>query len=210
MRVLVFGASSAQGFWDSEGGWVDRLKKHYQKTQMQNFEADQPRIMNLGISGNTADDVINRMDAEAGARKDANGLAIIIQIGSNESALENDQPRLAPESYAINIETVIRKAMGYTRRVLVVGFPTVYELRTNPVAWAPLYYKNERILMFENTARQVSQTVGVSFVPVFEKFKNMSDNGTDLNAHDGLHPNDTGHRLIFELVQPELDKLLHS
>jgi len=25
---------------------------------------------------------------------------------------------------------------------------------------------------------------------------------------DGLHPNDAGHELIFELVQPELDKLL--
>jgi lysophospholipase L1-like esterase len=31
-----------------------------------------------------------------------------------------------------------------------------------------------------------------------------------LHAHDGLHPNDAGHQLIFELVRPELDKLLNT
>jgi lysophospholipase L1-like esterase len=27
MIVLVFGDSIAQGYWDSEGGWVERLRK---------------------------------------------------------------------------------------------------------------------------------------------------------------------------------------
>lgn len=29
MRVLVFGDSITQGFWDTEGGWVERLRKYY-------------------------------------------------------------------------------------------------------------------------------------------------------------------------------------
>jgi lysophospholipase L1-like esterase len=210
MRVLVFGASSAQGFWDSEGGWVDRLKRHYDKKQMQNYEVDQPRIMNLGVSGDAADQVINRFDPETQARQSSSGTAFIIQIGSNNAAEQNGQPISSPESYAIDLETIIMKAKGYSGRILVVGFPAVNERLTNPVAWAPMFFKNERIFLFENTAKAVSQKVGVPFVPIFEKFKSMTDVGTDLNAHDGLHPNDSGHRLIFELVQPQLDQLLQS
>jgi len=208
MRVLVFGASSAQGFWDSEGGWVDRLKKHYQKIQMADFAVDQPRIINLGISGDMAESILRRMDTEVQARHDQNGMAIIIQSGTNDSALENDQERSKPDSYAINLETIIQKAKGYTGRLIVVGFPEVDERLTNPVAWGPTYFKNERIKQYEDIAKEISGRLGVAFVPVFEKFKYMTDMGTVLTAHDGLHPNDSGHRLIFELVQPELDKLL--
>lgn len=208
MRVLVFGASSTQGYWDSEGGWADRLKRYYDKVQMADFEKDQPKIMNLGISGDTANDIISRMDAETRARQNDKGLAFIIQIGSNDAAEVEGQPRSTPDSYSIDLETIIQKAKGYSNSVLVVGFPAVYERYTNPVAWGPFYFKNERILLFENTAKAISQKMGVPFVPVLEKFKNMIEMGTELNAHDGLHPNDSGHRLIFELVQPELDKLL--
>lgn len=208
MRVLVFGASSAQGYWDTEGGWVDRLKRHYDKVQMADFEKDQPKIMNLGISGNTANDIIKRMDAETVARQNDKGVAFIIQAGSNDAAEENDQPIATPDSYSIDLETIIQKAKGYSSKVLVVGFPAVDERYTTPVAWGPYYFRNERIQLFENTAKAICQKLGVPFVPILEKFKYMTDMGTDLNAHDGLHPNDSGHRLIFEIIQPELDKLL--
>jgi lysophospholipase L1-like esterase len=49
VRVLVFGDSIAQGFWDSEGGWVERLRKHYNSLALEDLKSNQqPEIFNLG------------------------------------------------------------------------------------------------------------------------------------------------------------------
>jgi lysophospholipase L1-like esterase len=87
---------------------------------------------------------------------------------------------------------------------MIVGFPAVDETKTNPIAWADLYYKNENIQKFENAAKAAAEKLDVPFVPVYEKFK------PGMNAHDGLHPNDEGHQLIFELVRPALEELLNG
>jgi lysophospholipase L1-like esterase len=57
---------------------------------------------------------------------------------------------------------------------------------------------------FEAAAQACAQRAGVSFVPVFAHF------GAGMSAHDGLHPNDAGHQLIYELVRPALDRLLNT
>lgn len=211
MRVLVFGASSAQGYWDSEGGWVDRLKRHYDKAQMEKgFSIELPRVMNLGISGNTAADVLKRIESETQARQNEKGLVIIIQVGSNNAAEQNGKPRSTAEEYQKELEAIINKAKVFTNKIFVVGFPAVDESKTNPIAWADLSYKNENILKFENAARTCAEDQNVVFVPVFEAFRRQMGSGTQMNAHDGLHPNNNGHKLIFELIHPVLDEFLNT
>ena len=70
-------------------------------------------------------------------------------------------------------------------------------------------YLNSRILEFERTLREFCEQNKVAFAPIFEEFKKQLDRGKNLLA-DGLHPNNDGHELIFQLVRPELDKLLAS
>jgi lysophospholipase L1-like esterase len=204
MRVLVFGASSAQGYWDSQGGWADRLKHYYDELQMSDFSVEQPKVMNLGVSGDTARQVLSRIDSETRARQNAKGTSIVIQVGSNNAAEEKGQLRSTAEEYQAELEKIITKAKQLTGKVMVVGFPAVDESKTNPIAWADLSYKNANIQKLENAAKATAEKLGIPFVPVFESFK------PGMNAHDGLHPNDEGHQLIFELVRPELDKLLAS
>jgi lysophospholipase L1-like esterase len=210
MRVLVFGASSTQGYWDSEGGWADRLKHYYDELQIRNFSIEQPKIMNLGISGDTSGQVLERIAPEAQARQNAKGISIVVQVGSNNAAEENGQTRSTPEEYQAELEQIIAKAKQLTDKVLIVGFPAVNESKTNPIPWADLYYKNENISKFEDAARVSAGKLDVPFVPVYKKFKQQMDAGTEMNAHDGLHPNNEGHRLIFELVRPALDQLLNT
>jgi lysophospholipase L1-like esterase len=204
MRVLVFGASSAQGYWDSRGGWADRLKAYYDEIQMQDFSIERPKVMNLGISGDTASQVLARLESEAKSRQNPKGICVVIQVGSNNAALQGGQTRTTAEAYQAEMENLIVKAMSLTDKVAVVGFPAVDESKTNPIPWADLYYKNENIRKFETAAKTAAQKQGVVFVPIFEKFE------SGMNAHDGLHPNDAGHQLIFELVRPALDELLNT
>ena len=160
--------------------------------------------MNLGVSGDTAQQVQARIEAEAKARQNAKGISIIIQVGSNNAAEENGRTRTTPASYQSELEQIITKAKRLTGKVLVVGFPAVDEAKTNPIPWANLYFKNENIRKFEETAKIAAENQGALFVPVYEKF------GPEMNAQDGLHPNDAGHQLIFELVRPALDELLNT
>jgi len=209
MRVLVFGASSIQGFWDTQGGWADRLKKHYDQQQFEDFTVEKPHVMNLGISGDTTKELLVRIRTEAEARRNDKGISIVIQVGANNAAEENGRTRSTPEEYGADLKKIIEEALSLTNKVLVVGFQAVDEALTNPVAWRPIFYKNRNIKIFEDTAAKVSSETNVKFVPVHDKYIEAMSGGQKLQAHDGLHPNDDGHKLIFELVRPALDELLN-
>ena len=205
MRVLVFGASSTQGYWDSRGGWADRLKLYYNEIQMKDFSKDMPKVMNLGISDDTTTHIIKRIGPEAGARMNAKGLSFIIQVGSNNAATLNGRPRSTPENYKSELQKIFDTARKYSDKILDVGFPAVDETRTDPLPWADMSFLNQDIIVYEEAAREISKANTLPFVPVHKEFLEA---GGNLWSHDGLHPNDAGHQLIFELVRPALDELL--
>lgn len=208
MRVLVFGASSTQGYWDSLGGWAERLKHYYDALQMQDWSIEQPRVINLGVSGDNSAAILRRIGPETKARENEKGLAIIIQIGSNNAAEQDGRLVSTVDKYQADLEAIIKKAEEFTYKIIVVGFPAIYEAKTNPVAWADLYYKNNNIFRFEKAAQETSEKLDVPFVAIHQECLKKMAAGDDLQAHDGLHPNDKGHQLIFELVQPALDEVL--
>jgi lysophospholipase L1-like esterase len=210
MRVLVFGASITQGFWDTKGGWVQRLRSHYDTIKLQDIEKedDYPDIFNLGISGNTSKDLLNRLENEAKVRiSNKNNSAIIFSIGTNNAAVEgNGKEWSTPEAYRAELQELIYRARGVTDKIMFVGFPCCDESRTTPVSWLDIHYTNERLLIFDKVAREVCAENNILHIPTFEALKEQHDLGKNIFA-DGLHPNDEGHELIFQLVQPELDKL---
>jgi lysophospholipase L1-like esterase len=210
MRVLVFGASSTQGYWDTLGGWADRLKNYYNAILMRDFSKDIPKVMNLGISDDTTTHILERLEPEAAARQNAKGLSFVIQVGSNNAAELNGKPRSTTAAYQADLEKIIIKARKYSDKILIVGFPAVDEARTNPIAWANMNFKNADISRYEDAAKKTAEKAEVPFVPVHGEFLKKAAGGEDLHAHDGLHPNDAGHRLIFELVRPALDELLNT
>lgn len=209
MRVLVFGDSITQGFWDTEGGWVARLRKHYDVRQLEDIQnRDEPTIFNLGISGGTSRTIIERFDNETQARQNGEEIFIIISTGLNDSCREgSDMYRSTPEEYEQNMQELTTKAKAYSTKVLFVGLVAGDESKTTPVFWRDIYYTHERTKMFEEIMQKVAVANDIGFIPVFEKFKKRFENGEDLLA-DGLHPNNDGHELIFQLVLPELEKLV--
>jgi lysophospholipase L1-like esterase len=213
MRVLVFGASITQGFWDTEGGWIARLRRYYDILKLSNIalEDNYPDIFNLGVSGDTTKDVLKRFEAETNARTlKGRKPMFIFSIGTNNTVVEGNGKKWSePEEYQDDLRELITLAKKYSDKILFVGLPPCEEEKTTPVFWSNIHYTNERILLFDKAAREICEENGVAHVAIFEALKERMDREEKLFA-DGLHPNNKGHELICNLVRPELDKLVAS
>jgi lysophospholipase L1-like esterase len=207
MRVLVFGDSITQGYWDTEGGWVDKLRKHYDELQIQDFDKDQPTVFNLGISADTSRNVLARAEAEIKARTRHNILPIVIvQIGINDSCAEPSGNMVPLEEYRTNLGKIIEMLRPISAKIIFVGLSACDEAKTTPVSWGAFHYTNKSIKLYEDQMKTVAEAAGISFVPVLDDFtKAMQTN--ELLA-DGLHPNNEGNAVIFEIVKPKLLSML--
>jgi lysophospholipase L1-like esterase len=207
MRVLVFGDSITQGYWDSGGGWVERLRRYYDGLQIKDLKGrDEPTVFNLGVSADTSSEILVRIEAENTARQRPEQV-VVVQIGINDAAQTDSKAFIEIETYQSNLKAIAEKMQAAGARLIFVGLSAVNEHETTPVFWDAVYYRNELIQQYEKTMEQVSRDCKIPFFPIFDDFKKQLDAGEDLLA-DGLHPNDAGHKLIYELMRPRLDKIL--
>jgi lysophospholipase L1-like esterase len=209
MRILFFGDSITQGFWSVEGGWVEKIRKHYDGIAMQDLDHDmQPRIFNLGISGDTTRNLLKRIEGETLARKwKEDPLVVVIAIGTNDDLFESDEQWVRPEEFRANLEKILSTLAPISTAVMFVGSPACDETKTSPVSWGDFTYTNRELERSERTVAEVAASHGALFVPIFDGFRTKLDAGEDL-LMDGLHPNDTGHAYIADRVLPELDLLI--
>jgi lysophospholipase L1-like esterase len=115
-----------------------------------------------------------------------------------------------PEEYAADIKELINQARQYSQKIMFVGIAPCDESRAHPVPWnKDIFFTNDRLQEFDETLQTVCREEGVKYLPIFDQLKSKLDNGEDI-YHDGLHPNDAGHQLIFESVQPALDEILNT
>jgi len=209
MRVLTFGDSITQGYWGVEGGWVDKLRKHYDELQVQDFAIDQPTIFNLGISADTSRNVLARARAETQARTRPNTSPIVIvQIGVNDSCTEPSGNMVPIEEYKANLEKITEMLQSISSKLIFVGLSACDEAKTTPVSWGDFHYTNKSIKAYEDQMKAVAEAAGLSFVPVFDEFAKAMQ-AKELLA-DGLHPNNEGHDVIFNIVRPRLLALIEG
>jgi len=212
MRVLIFGDSITQGYWDTDGGWVERIRKHYDSLQASDLEGrDEPTIFNLGISADNSRNILDRIGSETVARTRYGDLpVIVIQIGANDSSSdelpEGQTVSLPIDKYELNLRLIIAKTKPLSSRVIFVGLSACDESQTTPVSWGDFHYTNDSIRMYEDRMKDVAREHNIPFVPVFDRFKAELGKGRDL-LPDGLHPNNEGHAFMCELILNELDSL---
>ena len=207
MRALVFGSSIAEGYWATEGGWVQRLINDVARYHVENGQgaAEGDWVMNVGISGDTVRRVIDRFPAEARARAGmgAGELAVVFAIGANDSMRIAGRKISMPQRFRQDLAELHRLASELTDRVMFVGFTAM-----DPKAEATRqFFDLARVREFQQVLARFALDSGSQFVEVMEEFQALLDAGHLLLA-DGVHPNDAGHEVIYRQVKPALARWL--
>ena len=201
-RILIFGASISYGKWDTEyGGWGQRLSNFLDKKNLSepNFGCF---VYNLGISGNTTEDLLERFEFETKQRMKEKGEIIpVFGIGTNDSAFLNSKNGfwVNSEKFKENIQILIKLARKFAQKIIFIGLTPVDESKTTPIPWdKDKSYKNEYISKYNEIVKSICQEKDIPFVEIFEEW--LKSNYKNL-LEDGLHPNSQGHQKIFEGVK---------
>ncbi len=158
-------------------------------------------IYNLGISGDTTEDLLRRLEFEVKQRvKEDDDTIIIFAIGSNDCALVQsiNDFWVAPKKFEENILKLKKLAQKYSKKIIFVGSTPVDESVSMPVFWnTDISYENENIRKYDAIIKSACAKNNAHFIEIFG---NCIKSDYKKILEDGVHPNSRGHKLIFEEV----------
>lgn len=200
-KILVFGTSTTWGAYDTEGGWVERLKNYFNKKALDDDDFYLP-VYNLGISGDTTYDILERFEFETKQRlkEDDGDIVLIFETGGNDSSFIHSKNSLkySIKEFQNNLKKLIDLAKKYSSNIIFVGLTPVEDSKTSPVSWdANLTYKNEYTKQFDGKLKEVCEKNKVSYIYMFDKLDKN-------DLEDGLHPNNKGHKKMFKIIKENL------
>ncbi len=209
--MLVFGTSTTYGAWDTEGGWVQRLRRYLDEKQLSNPQLYY-MVYNLGISGDTSDGIFKRIAFETEQRlalKDkGEDVIILISAGVNDAIYNNKTGKhhVPLETYGENVKKIIRIAKTYTKHVIFVSSKPIDEPRVDPIPWLKdCSYKEADIEQYDKKTAEVCARQTVPFMDIYHPLKKLPH--YQKLFPDGVHLNNEGHQKIFEIVKDELVRL---
>lgn len=182
MKIYVFGDSiaAAEGYKRSREGWVYRLQDSLNDT----------KIINKSVNGDTTFETLQRFSVK-------NPNLIIFAIGINDSKIVPGQGNQVPISeFEENIEKLI-KLSGKTK-IVFVGFTCADENETITLIEE---YRNEEIKKYSDKLKEICKKHKIQFIDIYDKWIKL--NYKEL-LFDGLHPNEKGHKLLFEEISKKI------
>ena len=191
-KILVFGDSITYGQRDLElGGWANRLRLAIANDS----SIVSCHVFNMGISGQTTGEVLERLDRECTGRtlEDANNI-IILAAGINDTQVINGEVLADEDTLRRNAGALIETAKRHADHVMYIGLTPVDESRTNPVSWdRSKNWRNELIERYDTVIRRVCEEKGIKYIYMFDRIDPLTN-------EDGLHPSAEGHRVMAEII----------
>lgn len=142
------------------------------------------RVMNAGVSGDTASAALKRLDWALPDDADA----VIVELGGND-ALQG----LPPDGTKAAIAEIIEKVQAKGLPVLLAGME------------APRNLGQDYVEAFGAIYPDLAAKYGVSLYPFFLEGAALNE---DLMQRDGIHPNGAGVAVIVENIMPKVEMLL--
>ena len=211
-QILAFGDSITDGAYDVEGGWANRLQRFFMAENMKGDVVNDESnwFYNLGISADTVEKVLKRIEVESKSRKidvPSKQTIVLFAIGVNDSASTDDPSnyQFSIDEFEANLHKLVGFTQKYTNKIIFVGLMPVIENLTQPI-YGQTWYSNERIKLFNNSIQKIAAGYNLTFIDLFAKFQAQPE--IEQYFIDGLHPNTVGHKWMFEQIKPELLKVL--
>jgi acyl-CoA thioesterase I len=142
------------------------------------------RVLNSGVSGDTAADGLARLEWSLDGQVDG----AIVELGAND-ALRGIEPKVTEPSLAEILKSFKEKRI----ELLLAGMEA-------PRNWGPDYDDAFRAMY-----PRLAQSYGALFYPFF--LKDVAD-VSSLKLADGLHPTPEGVAVIVRNILPEVEKLI--
>ncbi len=183
IRAFSFGASTAQGARDTEGGgFIVRIGKRLEEEGLGLSE-------NFGIGGHTTDDMIPRLPRIPISSK---WDIAIVTLGINDvpRTPDNNQDRRVPlDRHDTNVHLILEDLTGRCRVLYVTQYPVNYVVHG---------LEQSLVESYVNVGRQVSHEIGVDILDIHneineEKYDAFIDD-------DGMHFNSAGHAYIADRI----------
>jgi acyl-CoA thioesterase-1 len=177
--VVCFGDSLTAGFGLDPGqSYPDVLQRELDR------RGYGYRVVNLGVSGDTSQDGLARLD-QALAEK---ARIVVLEFGANDGL--RGQPVDITER---NLGQMMEALEGAGSRVVLAGI-------TLPPNYGPAY-----LARFDNIFPRLASKYKTPLIPFL--LAGVAGHG-DLMQPDGLHPNARGSRLVAETVRQQVEPLL--
>lgn len=197
-KILVFGDSITYGQRDLElGGWVNRLRL----ALANDSSIPGCHVFNMGISGQTTGEVLERLDRECRGRVlEGFRNIIILAAGINDTQILNGEILVGEDEFRGNVRGLIAQAKSNADRVIYVGLTPVKESATNP--WDRVSsWRNCRIERYDAIIQEVCAEEDVRYIRMYD----LIDPETN---KDGLHPSEESHELMACVMKSVLDDYL--
>jgi lysophospholipase L1-like esterase len=173
-------------------------------------------VLNAGVPGDTTREARKRFERGVLAHRPR---IVVIQFGINDAAVDvwKQAPatgsRVPLAEYEQNLRWMITTLRAQKAKPVL--------MTTNPLRWTnklrdlygkPPYHPDEAdgfdlpvLSRYNEVVRRLAQELNVPLVDVHDAF--LAGNPDQLLL-DGMHPNDAGHQIIAELLQPVIRNLL--
>ena len=206
--MVLFGASSTA---------LRPGTKTYGELLQQTFqEKDIPlEVINAGVPGNTTALALQRFQKDV---LDHNPSLVVIQFGINDSAVDVwkdppiEKPRVELPVFLMNMESMIDLIQDQNGEVILMS----WSKKTRELYGKPPYVSDDEdgfnVILDTYVAglRELAVRKNVRFIDINTAYsKHSSDYGepySKLLNQDGMHPNDKGHKLVFDLLIEQLSR----
>jgi lysophospholipase L1-like esterase len=204
-HILIFGDSTTYGTWDSQGGWVARIRKRLDAKNIP--KGKYVLVYNMGVSGGTTTQLVKRFESETQARLDDEEENIFIFAGGGNDAMwitKKKKNHVPLPTFKRNIQRTIRLARQYSDKIIILGIKPCDEAKTTPIPWYPT--GSYRLKQFEKYNNILKKNCAEEKIPFINSFAKLNNKKFIATLEDGIHPNDRGHQMMEKIVWSALKK----
>lgn len=209
-QIFILGASGAYGVGSTKGGWAGLIKQyvHTEICGKPPFEGERAEVYNFAKPGAEVQFVLDTFQNQLDNYWKKGPISVFMSVGLNDTKATQ-----TPDNYVSNTDKFeqdyTRLLESLTQKFNTVNVLSFYALdeskvspKISPFDGAKIYYNNARIQEFNGVMKKVcARYSNVNFIDL----SGAADWQEKCLFVDGLHPNDTGHQMIFDALKNYID-----